>query len=230
MVAPVPCGARGTGTGLLGRADVAGGSRALVGAAAGLVAVLTVIGILGPWHNTPAFASWTAVPVAPSDTEAQARVDRCPQRYPTPEGTGRALEPVLLDVRGDYSFVILSDGALVMQCYLETVPETGAVLASTAQAGPLRHRLGEAALTTESNGVTTWGHGPRGGGAIALAFGRADDDATAVEASLSDGRVVTATVENGWWGMWAPGDLALPGTATVTHVDGSRASVVISQD
>ena len=87
--------------------------------------------------------------------------------------------------------------------------------------GPLRRALERSTLTAGSDGVTTWGYRPDGGGAITLAYGLAAHDVAAVEATLADGRVVTATVENGWWAMWVPGDAGLPNTATVTHADGA---------
>lgn len=96
-----------------------------------------------------------------------------------------------------------------LQCYVHT-DENGAVLAETAQAGSISDEPVTSGISTVSNGVTIWNYGPDGGGAIALAYGRAAPSVTSVRVTTSDGRVITATVQGGWWAMWAPGDTPLP--------------------
>lgn len=199
-------------------------SRALVAVAASVAAVAIGVGVFAPWGATPSFASWTAVPQELSAAEVAIRVAECPSEHP--DFPGASLEPVLLDVRGDYTFAIFADDEVMVQCYLETAAD-GAVLASTAEAGPSGEAPEGPGITAVSNGVTSWTFGPGDGGAVALAYGRAAEDVEAIELTLDDDQAVTASVEGGWWAVWVPGDSPLPDTATVTVSNGHSEEVAI---
>jgi hypothetical protein len=213
---------------------------ALVGATAVTVTALGALGFPGPWHSAPAFATWTATPETLSAEELAMRIDRCPEQFPSPEGDGPELSPMLVDVRGNYTIVIRADHQQFLQCYEEIDPATGVQRIGTSEAGPdvftdvldnASKRglapLSSQGISTESNGVTSWGNVVDSHGAVAIAFGRVGDDVAAVQAAMPDGRVVSASVDNGWWILWVPGDQPLPDTATITRADGSQAEVSI---
>lgn len=201
-------------------------NRALMGLAAAVAAAAVTIGILSPWSVQPAFASWTADPADLSAAQVAQRVNQCPVRYP--DAGNQPLQLALADVRGEFTFVIRTNGDVLVQCYLQTSSD-GTALATTAQAGPIKGAPVASGITTVSAGVTIWNTGPSGGGAVALAYGRAAPDVRSVSTVLGDGRTVTATVAGGWWAMWVPGDTALPASATIGLADGSRVAVTLHQ-
>lgn len=204
----------------------------IAAAATAAVAAAVAIGMIAPWNTPPAFASWTATPAHLSAQQIAQRVDQCPRTDPRPESNLKPGSPplplALADVRGEYTFVISTDNHVVVQCYLHTTAD-GAALDSTAQAGPISDEPVASGISTVSNGVTIWNYGPSGGGAIALAYGRAAPGVTSVTTTMDDGRVITATVEGGWWAMWAPGDTPLPQTARVGYADGSGTTASVHQ-
>lgn len=172
----------------------------------------------------PAFASWTPVPQEVSADELAARTADCEhiavtnwKEWEATDGArgGVELPLVLAEVRGDYTVTIRSDGEKILWCFqvLDGAgiqgPEDATVPLNTSPTGVL----------TEYNEPDTFG------GTASLAFGVVAPDIVAIETTTSDGRLVNASIQNGWWAMWAPE--TLPEVATVTRADGTRDEVSI---
>lgn len=173
--------------------------------ATGLATAAGLIVALGS-SAAPAFAGWQSTPtvVAPTQT-VQAQQD-CGQ------GVG---SPLLTDARGPYTAAIYVDSNTSDVC----LSGNGISLSSsstTSQKGNMA-----------ADGIEFGGHGMRdsAGSALTLSVGRVGSGVTAVALELSDGSSVQATVSNGWYLAWWPGDVSATqaqittasGTNTVTY-------------
>ncbi len=173
--------------------------------AAGLAATAGTIIALGS-GAAPAFAGWQSTPTAPAASQlAQAQAD-CGQ------GLG---SPVLTDSRGPYTASIYSQSTTSDVCLAgNSVSMSSSTTSSTVP-------------TLASDGIQFAGGGMRdsAGDALTLSDGRVGSDVTGVTIELSDGSSVQATVSNGWYLAWWPGDVTATqaqittasGTNTVTY-------------
>jgi len=188
------------------RPPVAAG--ALTAAAAAGVAVWVV----ALSSQTPsAFAGWTATPTAGSPAQVKAAEAACRHRLasPAPPGarTGHGpapaggpelthLRPVLADTRGPFTWAIFAGSDASASCIsgpsLTVLSASGGVNV-TAPAGKV-------ALTSSSQTQT-----PKGA-AYSFVEGRAGSGVTAATLVLGDGTHVQATLQNGWFVAWWPGD------------------------
>lgn len=215
---------------------VAGAAAAVVVAAVGGVVLSQTLG------SAPAYASWTAVPTVLTAPETADRAAACPaaaQEITDAEGSGGPtvaevpVDPVLAEARGDYTYVVLAGDHAYGDCFV-TAAHDGSpddVVASSAVVpGPVTGPAaapGAAEVLVLQAGTASWSQGSTGEGAVTSAFGRAGADVVGVAGVLESGERVEASVEDGWWALWAPGAAAFDGPAVVTRADGTTATVAL---
>lgn len=200
----------------------------LVGAAA---ATVVGAGVFLTHSAEPAFASWTPVPTAVAPDGIVGLDTWCGDYWI--EGGGdtqivhRLPDIVLEDVRGDYVFTIRSDGDSAIQCLRFMSDDTGWGLEQNGWG--FEQPIELTSLSTAVDGITTDVNDLQilGRHAAAIAFGRVTPDITGVSATMPDGQVVAASVQNGWWGLWVPSEQWIPETAEITRADGSVSTVAI---
>ena len=204
-------------------------------AAAAVVAVAVGVTLTSSLGSPPAYASWTPEPADLSRAAATQAAEPCGtsahEITDGPDGpavTEVPVRPVLTEVRGEYTYVVLAGDDAVTECFV-TTPADGAqdVVTSDAvvAAGPAAP--GARDVTTLQAGTASWSESSTGDGALTSAFGRAGAEVESIELTTDDGQVVRASLDDGWWAAWAPGASSLPPTADVTFTDGSTAQVEI---
>lgn len=210
---------------------------ALVSAGLAVVAGMAIV-VASPWSTPTAFATWTRVPSQTTSTVPAGLADQCEPvtRWVDDDAPGRPtvevpVQPVLTEVRGDYTYVVQAGEDAWSEC-LATVggaPGTWDVVENAARLPePLDEDLPAADdFLTYQLGTTSWLSGTAGRGALTSAFGRAGSDVTGIEVVLDDGATAQASVDGGWWAVWAPGAEALTGEARLTLRDGSARDVTL---
>lgn len=209
----------------------------LAGAAA--AAVVAVAGVATVWWpaSPAAFASWSAVPSDVTPAEVADRAEACDTvAHGVAEGEdGPHLEdvpisPVLAEQRGDYTYVLLTGEGATGEC-LVTTQASGATdvvggdaVLTSAPAAP-----GPRDVTTVHVGTASWSEGDTGDGALTSAYGRAGADVASVSLVTTAGERVEATVQDGWWAVWAPGEASLRATAELTLSDGATTEVAVTR-
>jgi len=107
----------------------------------------------------------------------------------------------LAEQRGDFTFVLSTNGTWTVGCLVAPHVSEQLTLASTID-------LSLHTATLAAEGIDTLGsegEGTTDGAATAaLAFGRVGDHVTAVDVTTVDGRLVHATVTGGYWSAWWP--------------------------
>ena len=188
----------------------------LAGAVASLTlgAVVAVPGLLG---GDKAFATWTADPEVLAPSERAAAADSCRSAQDVPDPTLTAVA----ERRGVWTTVVLvGDDGWSALC----ITDSSAGWFSDAMIGS----SGVADVASPGpRGIvaTDLGTGTMSAGNISLAAGRVGSDVVAVSyASRTDG-VVAASVDEGHFALWFPGDeLSSAGAdLDVTYADGSTA-------
>ena len=205
----------------------------LTGAGAGAVAVAaSVVGLLGPW-STPAFAGWSAQPTTPASGQLSAAESACAtlatNLADAPGSTAPStLPPVsLTDVRGPYSLLVygttnpdlcvLGNGySSLHEAGQAAIGMSSAVVNGGAGNGnTVVHQFSssenlatnpsptppgpDAAVvdisnTTDDNGQYFW-----------VIVGQVGSQVTGATVLLHDGSSVVATVSNGLFAAWWPG-------------------------
>jgi hypothetical protein len=193
--------------------------RWLVAAAA--VGVVSTGALLWPGPDGSAFASWTPTPAAATTAQVNAAQVQCdavlanatPWAAADEEKFGVHLPNVptsaaqlagraerLAEQRGDFTFVLSTNGTWAVGCL--AAPGVSQVL---TEAGTVDLTL--RAATLAADGVDTLGFEGEGtfdGSSAALAYGRVGERVTAVDVTTVDGRIVHATVADGYWSAWWP--------------------------
>lgn len=165
---------------------------------------------------------WTAVPSAPSAAAVAAATATCNwvnDRNGPPILSGT---PVLTDGRGSYTAAIYVDGHVANICISNGQHQATGITTNTRilsfEAAPGPDQLGN----------------PSGGGGSAPGFpgssgqemdvqGLAGSDVSAVTFKFADGSTVGATVQNGWYFAWWPGE-RWPSSVRVTTSTGTLTS------
>ncbi|MFF2620272.1 hypothetical protein [Oerskovia jenensis] len=193
--------------------------RALVGAAAtGALAVTAVLAL--PWiGHDDAYASWTPVPSVLTGSARSIAETAC--------GNDPALTTtVLAEQRGAFTFTLRtdsdSDSDQIADCLVD---DDGTGSGSTRDLALLQTPADQQALVATY--VTTWN--PDNGHATAI-YGPAGDAVTAVTITRSNGYEIRATVSNGWWAAWWPGDTDPDATLTTHHADGTSSDPISIND
>ncbi|MFI2105387.1 hypothetical protein ACH436_18995 [Isoptericola sp. NPDC019693] len=213
--------------------------RAGVLAGAAAAAVVAVAGVATVWwpSTQAAYASWSAVPTGLTPAEVQTRAAACDrvahdivEGADGPQVAEVPISPVLAEQRGDYTYVLLTGEAATGEC-LVTTRASGAtdVVGGDAVLGSAPAAPGPRDVTTVQSGTASWSEGDTGDGALTSAFGRAGEDVASFALTTTSGERVEATVQDGWWAVWAPGEAALRPTAEVTFTDGATAEVAVGR-
>jgi hypothetical protein len=209
----------------------------LAGAAA--AAVVAVAGVATVWWpgSPAAYASWTAVPTTLSAADTAARAAACDttahkitEGEDGPHVDDVPIRPVLAEQRGDYTYVLLVGEGASGEC-LVTAQAGGAtdVVGGDAVLASVPAAPGPRDVTTRGSGTASWSAGDTGDGALTSAYGRVGADVEAVTLTLTSGERVQATVSDGWWAVWAPGEASLQDTAKITFTDGGTAEVAVAR-
>jgi len=210
------------------RAAALAGAAAAVAIAVGVTAVTSL-------DAPAAYASWTPVPATVPASVVAGRTAACgteAKSVDTTSGEPRVvdvpLEPVLTEARGEYTYVVLAGDGAYGDCFVTTAAQGQDTVGSSAVLPAPLPAPAAREVTTLQSGTASWSEGETGDGAVTSAFGRAGSDVRAVELRLSDGKSVEATVQDGWWAVWAPGASSLESAATVTYADGTSSVLVVA--
>ena len=164
-----------------------GGVAAVAGAAA---AILALAG-----GASTAFAGWTAQPTAASPAQLQAAQSYCAASRPDPNSTTQQA----VDSRGPYTIIVYAGPATSTQTYNFCTYGPGLDNGSGwTSSPPVTPTAGQLFLWTDHTGTS---NGQDYGTMIA----QAGAGVTAANLTLTDGTVVSATVQNGWVIAWWPG-------------------------
>jgi hypothetical protein len=204
------------------------------GGTVGVVALL--VGLLGPWA-TPAFAGWSSQPTTPSTNQLSTAAAACTQlaAHLANVGGGSAapsLPPVSLsDVRGPYSLIVYgtaNPALCVAGTDLTSLHETGGTISigSSAQTSAAPSSGANGFMSNQSSNAAT----PTPGGAVVnltytdnqdsqsftVAEGSVGSQVSGATLQLSDGTSVVATVSNGLFAAWWPGQATLSSIQVTT--------------
>lgn len=199
--------------------------------AVGLVAVVVA---LWPSSGESAYASWVPIPTELDEEAVAASADQCGRQVTlaTTRGHGQPafeVEPVLAEERGELAFILLEGEHTYMECVVVggTEGDDWDAVVSVVHGGvgdgspdeiPAPYE-GDTDITVLSTGSEPWaGHADEGD--ITSAYGLAGPDVESIEVMTSDGARAQATVDNGWWAVWFPGDSPIDKRVTVTTTDG----------
>jgi hypothetical protein len=166
--------------------------------ATGAVAAVLVPALL-PGAAEKAVASWTAVPSSRTGEQVLPQARACAGNGVG--GSSSAVHPqdvLLAEQRGVATLLIMRKaGGEVVEC-LSVGDDAVASMGLTGAAPPPVPPAGTVNLETMSSlgdGDDLWSN----------IVGLAGPGVTAVELRLDDGRLVQASVRNGWWAAWWPG-------------------------
>jgi hypothetical protein len=204
------------------RPRVAVGAGAALAATGGAVVALVGLGA----GASPAFAGWSATPTAPTSGETSGALQQCTAQLAGMQASGLPTggwQPVLTDTRGPFTAMVLSSDGTSATCF--TGPSFTTVNESDAQGaeGSASQRLSAGSATASSPAsVSVLGLGSSTTGPISRATqshlttntgqpytfvqGQVSTDVTSVKLLLSDGTNVEATVAEGSFVAWWPGN------------------------
>lgn len=207
-------------------------------AAAAVVAIVAAGVVIAPslGGSAPAFASWTASPGAVTSAQAGEAAENC--RDEMADGANddqrarlNAASTVVSEQRGVWTMVVLGgEGGFSALCV--TAKPTGffgggAMIGSIGVSGVAPP--GPKDLVATDLG-TAFISGP---GQLSLAAGLAGSDVSAVTYRSPSGKDVAATVNQGRFAFWLPGDALKDASSqgaevTVTHRDGTTTTTTLS--
>jgi len=173
--------------------------------AGALVALNTTVGLV-PSARESAFAAWTAAPQPQSGAQVLDRARACAAAVDAaaaaPHRVAVSVDDVLLsDKRGPGAITLLRLGADVVEC--QTMREGGGVSYETLTPSPGTGPTSPAAAVVDSIGYA----GDEDPATVySFATGRVGDDVTGIDVVTEDGRTVQASVRQGWWVAWWPGE------------------------
>ena len=169
------------------RLAVGGGVAAIAGT---VTAVLSLAG-----GASTAFAGWSAQPTTPSASQLQAAQSYCAANIPNP-----GLSQQLVDSRGPYTIIVYQSTAASTQTYnFCTVGPSFRNASGWSSSPPVTPPAGRLFLWNDH--ASTDDGQPYG-----TMIAQAGAGVTAANVTLTDGSVVTATVQNGWVVAWWPGN------------------------
>lgn len=150
-------------------------------------------------NGTPkALADWSPTPTAPTAGQVQAAEAACAQLRPYPEEPALSgLTPKVADTRGPFSLLVYVDGRSNQACVVGPSGDASETTSSdgeeAAPAGSVLWRL-----AGDGSGVE--------GQAASFVDGQTGEGVTAATLVLEDGTRVKATIANGWFAAWWPGE------------------------
>lgn len=204
--------------------------RARVAVGLSAAAAIAVAGVLAPstlGSGDTAFASWTPTASTLSATERAEAGDSCRKQLSDADSAAGRASVALADRRGDWTTVVLSgeDGF-------------SGLCVTDASSGWFREdMIGSAGVATSLGPVgarevvaTDLGTGTMAAGDISLTAGYVGSQVIGITLDTESRGVVEATVANGRFALWFPGDeLEDRGTVPldVAYADGSTATVEV---
>lgn len=166
---------------------------AIGGAVAAAAGTLTAVLSLAGGAST-AFAGWSATPTTPSASQLQTANSYCNANIPDPNSTTQQL----VDSRGPYTIMVYAGAAGATQTYnFCTVGPSFRNASGWTSYPPVTPAAGKLFIWTDH---TSYDDGQPYGTMIASAGA----GVTGANLTLSDGTVVTATVQNGYVAAWWP--------------------------
>jgi hypothetical protein len=169
-------------------------------AAAGTAAV--VISLSAGASN--AFAGWSPTPTPPAPGQLAAAQTSCEQSQSPIAG----LPLQLSDTRGPFTFSIYADSNSTATC----IKGPGFLgVSGSSSSNPVT-------VPADSVQLSSVHQTDRSGQAYGLAYGRTGAGVSAVTLVLDDGTQVQATVGNGWFDAWWPGDHQVTSAQLTTPV------------
>ncbi|MGC0274200.1 hypothetical protein ACO0LV_14535 [Pseudactinotalea sp. Z1739] len=204
----------------------------MVAASVLVVLALAVGALVWTFSTPPVYATWSAQPEPFSAGNAREAREQCPMVAheivgdpDDPEVRQVGLEPVLIDVRGEYTYVISADDqGRFAECFVTRGEERSAV---SSDAGFSADAWDSVTIAPAQGvqvlhaGTATWSReGEELPGALTSVFGRSAHDVEEVILVTESGDRVHASVQDGWWAAWAPGDESIVGEVTVVTTDG----------
>jgi hypothetical protein len=201
------------------------------GLAGALVAAVatTVVALPSVTGGDSAYATWTGAPHRVSAEEREAAAGACREQLQAGAGDGDsrldAAVPVIVESRGAWTTVVLAgtDGFSGL-CITD---ESTRVFDSMI--GSLGTRTGDTRPRTREVAATDLGVGSTSAGELSMAVGFAGPDVTAIAYESQERGEVLATVSQGHFALWLPGD-ELESAPTdgvdvqVTYRDGSTST------
>lgn len=197
--------------------------------AVGLVAAgtLAVVGVLAPSvlrGGDTAFASWTPTGIGLSSAERADAGESC-RRALADDPAARDATVAVAERRGDWTTVVLSaDGGFSGLC----ITDESAGWFRGDMIGSVGVAVGAAAVGDRALLATDLGSGTMSAGDLSLAAGVAGSEVRGVSLRTETHGVVEATVADGRFALWFPGDeLEEQGVVPVqvAYADGSTARV-----
>ncbi|HTU84880.1 MAG TPA: hypothetical protein VMF57_04860 [Solirubrobacteraceae bacterium] len=170
------------------RPPIAIGASATAAAAAGGVALILSLSA----GASNAFAGWTPTPTHPAPGQVQAAQTSCQSGQSPVAG----LPLKLADTRGPFTFSVYADSQTSAACIKG--PSFTAVTTNSSSV-PVSVPAGQIQLSSAHPP-------PHANQAYSFAEGRTGAGVTSVALVLDDGTNVQATVGNGWYVAWWPGD------------------------
>ncbi len=205
--------------------------RILAGAAA---AALVAVGALtvSNYDSAPAYAGWTSTPTGVASTDIGVMAQICPPEIPGPGPDVEMIPvtPLLAEERGPYRMMLSLGESDAYQVCL-TLPDDESdpgyypvAMGSVPGSGTVTWPDDEdGALLLEANTYTP----PITSDPVTLAVGTVGSAVEALTVHTADGSFVEATVMDGWWIVWIPGEVAIGDTASVVTDDGGEMDVTL---
>ncbi|TDE97237.1 hypothetical protein EXU48_03230 [Occultella glacieicola] len=205
--------------------------RVVVGAAATILLGAAVYTVANP-AQPPAYASWTPTPTELTAPVAAERAVECPtvevMQGPPEDPTDMTDIPLTMNLaeeRGDYTFAVSSgvgaEGESAYSvCLIEPdrITAQGEVLPADALTPPA------ASDVVVLNSSIDWSVSSEED-AITYLVGTAGADVTGIDVNAVAGSFAHASLADGWWAVWFPGDVDLTTDLTVTTSDGTTREV-----
>jgi hypothetical protein len=199
---------------------------AVVGAGAGLCALLSAVLVLG--GSATAFGGWSATPSYLTAEQTTATQVGCKASLPQALATG-GWSLVATDARGPYTMAVYESGPTLASCLIgpsftsvqaESLSSDSTMVSATG--GPRPSSPSGSLLSGGDIEQLLVSHDVQAGnGPYTVAEGRLDGQTVgAVTLVLSGGEDVTTTIGNGWLVAWWPGSQGVV-AAQVTSADGT---------
>ena len=189
------------------------------GAAAALTAAGIVLPAVTDGSGAAAFATWTPTPSAVPPDEAASWQEQCLAAGTDPQGP---VVTSLSERRGEFTFTLIVTDRAVGNCLLldpAATEGTGQEERGAISWGP------SSDLPTPATGSATVQPGATfrsAAGDFTSAFGKVDEQVVAVHLTPDDGPPVQATLGDGYFTAWWPGEAGDHLSVTLTHTDGTK--------
>lgn len=200
---------------------------AATGAAAVVVAGVVGLNSLG---NSTAYADWSAVPI---ELDPQVMVAHCPSQLPPwnvtdPDADPIDLTPVLAEQRGTYTLAVMLGvdeltGHDPLGLCLVSQRSDGIFAPLSTTYLDADEALAQADPIAVQQILRGWG-AEGGAGTFSAVVGTYAPGVSSIEILDGDGSPVVASLGDGWWIAWYPGNDA-PGEQLTVTVDGATSTL-----